>query len=276
MAVKLMATIQNWIGLSTDSKPTGVAVGSTFLEYDTKLRYITYDGTNWSSYKFELGQVNAAISRDMPYLTEFWEGEALAATKWEEVLDGGGTGAFGTAGGYMYYDIDTDAVGDNDAYLNSLYRWHIRPGVFGDSNTMIERFVLEWEAQAVTAITSHDNTHFFMGLSSAKSNDITQQNIIGFFLDSDDLKGKCDKAGTETGGATGVIAATLTNWNKFKITVNPASITFSLNGTDQTALTNAASQPDVAMYIIIGTRAEAGAAVGLNIGSVRAYYEEVI
>jgi len=280
MTVKKIATIKRWLGLSTDTKPiaasSDVPIGSTFHEYDTKLTYITYDGTNWSPHEYTLGSANVAISRAMPYLAEFWEGEALSATEWEEILDGGGTGAFATAGGYMYYDIDTDAVANNDVILNSLYRWQVRPGVFGDSNTMVQRLVLEWEAQAVTAITSHDNTNFFMGLSSAKSNDIAQQNIIGFFLDTDVLKGKCDKAGTETGGVTGAIAATLTNWNKFKITVDAASITFSLNGADQTALTNAASQPDVAMYLIFGTRAEAGAAVGLNIGNVRAYYEEIL
>ncbi len=47
MAVKKEATISRWIGLSTDTKPTSVPVGSTFFEYDTKLLCITYDGTNW-------------------------------------------------------------------------------------------------------------------------------------------------------------------------------------------------------------------------------------
>ncbi len=51
MAVKLMATISRYIGASSDTKPTSVPVGSTFYEYDTKLNYITYDGTNWSSEK---------------------------------------------------------------------------------------------------------------------------------------------------------------------------------------------------------------------------------
>jgi len=276
MATKKIATIQRWVGLSTDTKPTSVAVGSTFLEYDTKILFITYDGTNWTKYKFELGQINTAISRDMPYLSEFWESEALTAAVWEETLDGAGSGAFATAGGYMYYDIDTDATGDNDVILNSKYRWQVKPGIMGDSNNMIERFVLEWEAQSVAAVTLHDNTHFFMGLSSAKSNDITQQNIVGFCLVADELRGKCDKGGVETGGATADITATLTNWNKFKITIEAASITFSLNGVDQTALTNPLSQPDVAMYIIMGTRAEGASAVGLNIGNIRAYYEEII
>jgi hypothetical protein len=47
MAVKLITTIKNFVGLSTDSKPTGVPVGSTFWEYDTNISYVTYDGTNW-------------------------------------------------------------------------------------------------------------------------------------------------------------------------------------------------------------------------------------
>lgn len=48
MAVKLITEVNRFAGLSTDSKPTGVPVGSTFFEYDSFNRYITYDGTNWT------------------------------------------------------------------------------------------------------------------------------------------------------------------------------------------------------------------------------------
>jgi len=274
MTVKLMNTINRWIGLSTDTKPTTVAIGSTFHEYDTKLTYITYDGTNWVSYKYELGSVNVSINRDLPYLTEFWETESLVSGIWETTVDGSGTEVFATSAGYMYYDMDTDSTTDNDIILNSKYRWLCAPSIFGDSNAIVQRLCIEWEAQAVTAITSHDNTHFFMGLSSAKSTDITQQNLIGFNLVGDALKGKCDKAGTE--GTTGTITATLTDWNKFKIKIDAASITFTFNETDETALTTANTHPDVAMYAVFGTRAEASTAVGLNIGPVRIWYEEVL
>ena len=47
MAVKLMTTNQKFIGLAADSKPTGVPVGSIFIEYDTGAGYTTHDGTNW-------------------------------------------------------------------------------------------------------------------------------------------------------------------------------------------------------------------------------------
>jgi len=272
MAFIFVATIQRWIGLSTDTKPTDVKVGSQLWERDTKLKWVSYDGTNWASYGYTMNSVNVAVSRDMPYLTEFWETEALAAGTWESTIDGAGTEAFATADGYMYYDIDTEAVADSDVFLNSKYRFQVRPGTFGDSNTSIQRMVLEFEAQAVTAITGHDNTHFFLGLSSAKSNDIAQANLIGFYLDSDALKAKTDNAGTES--TTGAITATLTNWNKFKIVVEDTSVTFSFNGADETAIIT--NLPDVAMYLVFGTRAEAGAAVGLNVGNVRAYYEEIL
>lgn len=50
MAVKLIEMVSNYIGLSTDTKPTSVPVGSIFFEYDSHVSYITYDGTNWVVY----------------------------------------------------------------------------------------------------------------------------------------------------------------------------------------------------------------------------------
>ena len=50
MAVIFMDQIKRYIGLSTDTKPTGVPVGSIFFEYDSHVSYVTYDGTNWVVY----------------------------------------------------------------------------------------------------------------------------------------------------------------------------------------------------------------------------------
>lgn len=50
MAVILLRVIQRWIGLSTDTKPTGVPVMSQFYEYNTRNTYISHDGTNWTKY----------------------------------------------------------------------------------------------------------------------------------------------------------------------------------------------------------------------------------
>lgn len=46
MAVKLIATIQRFTGLSTDTKPTGIRKGSTFLEFDTGKKLI-WQNSEW-------------------------------------------------------------------------------------------------------------------------------------------------------------------------------------------------------------------------------------
>ena len=47
MAVKLMNTIQTWIGLSSDTKPASPTyTGSRFYEYDTGRTYV-WDGSAW-------------------------------------------------------------------------------------------------------------------------------------------------------------------------------------------------------------------------------------
>ena len=56
MAVKRIATIEKFVGLAADTKPTGVPVGSTFLEYDTRATFVTYDGTLWTSYQEDMGE----------------------------------------------------------------------------------------------------------------------------------------------------------------------------------------------------------------------------
>jgi hypothetical protein len=47
MTVKKETAIERFIGLSTDTKPTGVPVGSKFYEYNTRVYFVTHDGTNW-------------------------------------------------------------------------------------------------------------------------------------------------------------------------------------------------------------------------------------
>jgi len=46
MAVVLVTAIQNWIGLSTDTKPTNPSVGSTFHESNTGKQWV-YNETQW-------------------------------------------------------------------------------------------------------------------------------------------------------------------------------------------------------------------------------------
>ena len=48
MTAYLITTRRRFLGLSTDTKPTSVEIGSIFWEYDTNAEYVTYDGTNWA------------------------------------------------------------------------------------------------------------------------------------------------------------------------------------------------------------------------------------
>ena len=72
MAVQFVTTIQRYIGLSTDTKPTAPPVGSPFVETDTGFTY-TYNGYAWLPVSFmpestvnynqiSLNQVAAAYS----------------------------------------------------------------------------------------------------------------------------------------------------------------------------------------------------------------------
>ena len=50
-----------YIGLSTDTKPTGVIIGSTAYAYDTKTTYITHDGTNWVIQDSIISRVSSSL-----------------------------------------------------------------------------------------------------------------------------------------------------------------------------------------------------------------------
>lgn len=46
MAVQLIGSIHNFVGLSTDTKPTEAPVGSTLEELNTGKKFI-WDGSTW-------------------------------------------------------------------------------------------------------------------------------------------------------------------------------------------------------------------------------------
>jgi hypothetical protein len=56
MAVVETATINNYIGLSSDTKPTGVPAGSRLIEIDTNDVYI-WTGNAWVVYKTSGGEL---------------------------------------------------------------------------------------------------------------------------------------------------------------------------------------------------------------------------
>lgn len=46
MTVSLLGAIKNFIGHSTDAKPTDAPAGSTFYAWDTKKTFV-FDGSDW-------------------------------------------------------------------------------------------------------------------------------------------------------------------------------------------------------------------------------------
>lgn len=48
MAIALVGALKRFVGLSTDTFPSGVGVGSTYWAWDTSVKYICYDGDNWA------------------------------------------------------------------------------------------------------------------------------------------------------------------------------------------------------------------------------------
>ena len=221
------------------------------------------------------GVKNTMINRDMPYLTEFWETEALNANKWQEVIDGLGTGAFAVDDGYMFYDLDTENAVNSDVLLNSKYRWQARPATFSDTNTSIEKLILEFEVKVTGTLTDIVNANFVLGLAETKDNDNTDNNLAVFTLVTDALTARTDNDGAADDDTT-ITGITLTNWNKFKIEVYATGYKFYVNETLEATHTTAI--PDEAMYIVFGNRCDGvgAGAVGLNVANVRAWYEEVV
>jgi len=70
MTTYLITNTRKFIGLSSDSKPNGVPVGSTFLEYDTQSFYITPDGGNTWTLKEAAQNPVAITSIDLNQLAD--------------------------------------------------------------------------------------------------------------------------------------------------------------------------------------------------------------
>ncbi len=220
--------------------------------------------------------VYSAANHDLPIFDEYWEFEQLDVAKWEEILDGAGTGTFTTIAdeGVMFYQLVTGAAADNDAILNSKYRWQVIPSMFGDANLPFTSLSLEFMARFVdVALTS--NQYVTLGFTEAKNNDndaAAGNDIAAFvFKATDTLNTRTSVNGTDedTDVSAGI---TLTDWNLYQIVVAEDVIYFYINKTPVAA--HVTTIPDMAMYLLFGTRAEGAAATTLDLGLTRAWYQE--
>ena len=68
--------LTRFFGLSTDTKPEGVAVGTTFTETDTHQEFV-YDGANWSRDKTVVVEQVGAVEVEEVRATSVILGEIL-------------------------------------------------------------------------------------------------------------------------------------------------------------------------------------------------------
>jgi hypothetical protein len=105
------------IGLSTDTKPTNVPSGSTFIETDTgNIQF--FNGTLWFVKPFE--SINASFGRNLGYnprqhMIEWFSGHSLNTDRWTSTTDGTTTSAMDDSinGGYKM-----TATGDSQNFLS--------------------------------------------------------------------------------------------------------------------------------------------------------------
>ncbi len=142
MAVKRLVTPERFIGISTDTKPTdgatSVRPGATFLEYDTGLLYITYDGTNW----VVKPELTAGTLKSVSVTKNIVTGGAYSADDVisEQTTNGLGTpwtfSAIGRANGAYGYIVKAHVVSETTAITPRLvlYLFNATPTCELDDN----------------------------------------------------------------------------------------------------------------------------------------------
>ncbi len=117
MAVKFIAAIHNYSGLSTDSKPTSKPAGSTFRETDTGEMF-AYDGTSWNvDFPVVDGFATGALIQMDVVHYEVHKGTHYSATYTEDLASGSASNILfetpGSATSNVHFlgVIDTEAAG---------------------------------------------------------------------------------------------------------------------------------------------------------------------
>lgn len=137
MTVVLETTIKRFIGDTADSKPTGVPAGSTFLDRQTSILYVTYDGTNWVA-KSTIAKLGANSGVDIGDVDVTSVVPGTAATSLGKAEDGqhasGDTGVMLLA---VRKDVAAALAGADADYIPLIVdasgRLHVAPLVAGSA-----------------------------------------------------------------------------------------------------------------------------------------------
>lgn len=165
-------------------------------------------------------------SYGLPYMIETWQGAAIDATVWTQVLTAGGTVTRSVAEEPMQKVI-LDCVATADAArLHTVQEWQLAPDTWA-ANTFNKLLIMEWEARLVD-VDDIDEDEFFMGLTAIPLAIRTSNDIAAFILDpaADALHALTDTGGAETSTATLLTAGELVTWHKYAIIAYPNAIEF--------------------------------------------------
>lgn len=200
---------------------------------------------------------------------ETWQDElGIDFTVWTTTDPATGVGwTRGAAGAYLRANSIPNA--NETARLRSNQRWIAAPGVYG-TNTIFRKSYFEFELQLAN-VANMDNTLCIFGLTPNVGDNRGSNNIIGWGLAADVLQSITDLAGVET--TNNGFGETLTNWNKLLIEIYDGTVQFQIN--EAVVASHVANLPDLPMYLNWFVDTEAGGAATINLGAVRAWYEDV-
>ena len=218
----------------------------------------------------KLRKIQDRINRDLPYFTEDWVTEAIDATLWTSTDPVTNPSVIAVADQRIRFRMWL--VANEAGRLVSVHRYRVTPNQYDDNSLIPRKFILEFEMK-LTDVTNMDNTTCFWGLTEATTDTAAANDIAGFMLAADVLQTITDDGGVQA--VTTTFGETLTNWNKFKIVVEPLQIVFYLNDAVIATHSTAASTPDDVMFINFFMDTEAG--VGptyCDLGWIRAWHEE--
>lgn len=224
-----------------------------------------------------LGNPAAAISamidmamRPSLNLYEGWQDETgIDTTVWTA---SGAAWSRGASGAYLR--ATSSPATAETARLITDQRWIAAPDTYG-TDTILRRLVLEFEMR-LTDVTYIDEEATFFGWTKTTADTRASDDIIGFYLDAsaDDLYSLTDNGGVETTNDTGIDAADLASWHKYKIDIYEGNAKFYVDEALKT--THTTNLPDYPMYLDFFIENDGGAgSLTIELGVVRVWTEDI-
>jgi len=191
----------------------------------------------------KLRRLEVLASVGLPYMAETWQGAAIDATVWTQVLTVAGTITRSVAEEPYQKVILAGAATGDAARLHTVHEWQLAPNTWG-VNTFNKLLIMEWEAK-LDGIADINQATFLMGLSAIALGLRTSTNIAGFILDGAGALNSITQDATVNETVKTVGAPTLTNWNKYAIVAYNKIIEFYVNEVMQARHLTAEYLPDV-------------------------------